>query len=40
MNGIELARDFFIKHGKPMIDEQFNEIKDRHAFGLVGEGSE
>ena len=40
MNGIELARDFFFKHGKPMIDEQFNEIKDRLAFGLVGEGSE
>ena len=40
MNGIELARAFYLECGKPMLEEQFPQLKDRIATGLVGSGSE
>ena len=40
MRGIELARSFYEQFGKPMIENEFAEFKDRIAVGLVGRGSE
>ena len=40
MQGIELCRKFYEAYGKPMLQEQFADVQDRIAVGLVGEGSE
>ncbi len=40
MQGLEIAREFYLQHGKPMLEAQFPETADRIAVGLVGEGSE
>ncbi len=40
MQGIEIARAYYVQHGKAMLEEQFADVTDRIAVGLVGEGSE
>ena len=40
MKGIELSKSFYEQFGKPMIENEFPEFKDRIAVGLVGHGSE
>ncbi len=40
MQGLELSRRFYQEYGRPMLEEQFAEVIDRIAVGLVGEGSE
>ena len=40
MKGIEIAEKFYEDYGKQMISEQFADVEDRIAVGLVGEGSE
>ena len=40
MEGLKLARDYYEAYGKAMLEEQFKDVKDRIAVGLVGEGSE
>ncbi len=40
MKGLEVAREFYLQYGKPMLEEQFADVIDRIAIGLVGEGSE
>ncbi|MBR6396345.1 MAG: DUF4037 domain-containing protein [Lachnospiraceae bacterium] len=40
MKGLELAKGYYEEYGRPMIEEQFSDIKDRLAIGLVGSGSE
>ncbi len=40
MKGLELSRLYYEEYGKPMIEEQFGEYKDRIAVGLCGHGSE
>lgn len=40
MKGIEISRAFFEGWGRPMIEREFAEYKDRIAVGLVGHGSE
>lgn len=40
MNGIELAREYYLKFGKPMIDEKFPLLKNYIAAGICGQGSE
>ncbi len=40
MQGLEIAREFYLHHGKPMLESQFGDVADRIAVGLVGEGSE
>ncbi len=40
MQGLEIAREFYLQYGKPMLEEQFADVIDRIAVGLVGEGSE
>ncbi len=40
MQGLEIARSFYLQYGKPMLQEQFPDVIDRIAVGLVGEGSE
>ncbi len=40
MKGLELSRAFYEEFGKNMISEQFSDVADRIAVGLVGEGSE
>lgn len=39
MKHIELARQYFETFGRPMIERDFPQLKDRYAAGLVGEGS-
>ena len=39
MKHIELAEKYFEKYGRSMIEDDFPEITDRYAAGLVGEGS-
>jgi tetratricopeptide (TPR) repeat protein len=38
--GIELSRDFYDNHGRKLIREEFPDIEQYMAIGLVGEGSE
>ena len=38
--GLSLARRYFETYGEPMLREQFGDVYDRIAVGLVGEGSE
>ncbi len=40
MQGLDLAREYYQTFGATMIAEQFADVKDRIAIGLVGEGSE
>ncbi len=40
MRGLEIAREYYEKHGRPMLEAQFAEVIGRIAVGLVGEGSE
>ena len=40
MKGIEIAESFYNDFGKQMISEQFSDVENRIAVGLVGEGSE
>lgn len=40
MKGLELCEKYFNEFGKKMLEEEFYEVKDRIAAGLIGEGSE
>ncbi len=40
MRGLEISRAYYEEYGLPMLREQFSEVIDRIAVGLVGEGSE
>ncbi len=40
MRGLDISKEFYLRHGKPMLEEQFPDVLDRIAVGLVGEGSE
>ncbi len=40
MQGLDISREFYLKFGKPMLEEQFSNVIDRIAVGLAGEGSE
>ncbi len=40
MAGIDISRAYWEEYGRPMIEENFREYKDRIAVGLVGHGSE
>ena len=40
MKGLELCKNYYLTYGKPMLENEFPEVKDRIAAGLVGEGSE
>lgn len=40
MNGLELARYYFVQFGQTALEEQFPELWPRMAVGLAGEGSE
>jgi len=40
MQGLELARAFYLEHGKPMLQEKFPELWEKIAVGLAGQGSE
>ncbi len=40
IKGIELSREFYIRIGKPVLEELFPEYMEKAAVGLVGEGSE
>lgn len=40
MQGLDISREFYLQYGKPMLQEQFPDVMDRIAVGLVGEGSE
>lgn len=40
MKGLELSEAYYNEYGKKMIEEEFPELSDRIAAGLVGEGSE
>ena len=40
MQGIELCKAYYEVYGIPMLNEQFGDVADRIAVGLVGEGSE
>lgn len=40
MQGLQLSRDYFLTFGLPMIWNEFEDIADRIAVGLVGPGSE
>ena len=40
MQGIELCKAYYEAYGVPMLAQQFGDVADRIAVGLVGEGSE
>lgn len=40
MQGLEIARAFYDEYGRPMLEAQFADVRDRIAVGLAGEGSE
>lgn len=40
MQGIQLAKQYYEAYGEAMLQEQFADVYDRIAVGLVGEGSE
>ena len=40
MNGLELARYYFVQFGQTALEEKFPELWPRMAVGLAGEGSE
>ncbi len=40
MQGLDIAREFYLHYGRPMLEEQFADVLDRIAVGLAGDGSE
>ncbi len=40
MRGLDISREFYLQHGRPMLEELFSDTVDRIAVGLAGEGSE
>ena len=40
MKGLELSEKFYEEYGKPMLENEFGEVKKYLAVGLVGSGSE
>ena len=40
MKGLELCRAYFEAYGRPMLENEFSDVIDRIAVGLVGHGSE
>ena len=40
MKGLELSKQYYLEHGKPMLERSFSEILPFIAVGLVGSGSE
>ncbi len=40
MQGLDIAREYYLTHGKPMLEREFPDVIDRIAVGLAGEGSE
>ena len=40
MKGLELAKAYYERFGKPMLAEQFGDVADRIACGMAGHGSE
>ncbi len=40
MQGLDIAREYYLQHGKPMLERDFADVMDRIAVGLAGEGSE
>lgn len=40
MKGLDLARDYYIQCGRPMIQEKFESYASHITVGLCGEGSE
>ncbi len=40
MQGLEIARGYYEKFGRPMLEAEFFDVIDRIAVGLIGEGSE
>ena len=40
MKGLELSKKYYLSFGESMLKDEFNEIFDRLAVGLVGQGSE
>ncbi len=40
MQGLEISKQFYLLHGRPMLEELFPDVIDRIAVGLAGEGSE
>lgn len=40
MKGLEISRKFFEEYGKPMLENEFPELMEYIAVGLVGNGSE
>ncbi len=40
MQGLDISREFYFQHGKPMLESLFPDVIDRIAVGLAGEGSE
>ncbi len=40
MKGLELAKAYYEKYGKPMLEKDFSQYTDKIAVGLVGHGSE
>ena len=40
ISGLQLARDYWLAYGKPMLAERYAEFAPRIAVGLVGHGSE
>ena len=40
MKGIEIAEKYYLEFGAPMIKEQFPELEEIVAVGLMGSGSE
>lgn len=40
MKGLELSKLYYSEYGKPMLEDQFQDLLPKLAVGLVGEGSE
>ncbi len=40
MQGLEIAKAYYLEYGKPMLEAEFSDKLHRIAVGLVGEGSE
>ncbi len=40
MQGLDISREYYLQHGKRMLEEQFSDVASRIAAGLCGEGSE
>ncbi len=40
MKGLDISREFYLQHGKIMLEEFFSDVSDKIAVGLAGEGSE